>query len=127
MVNMHLEDFLNLYEVECVVSRANSYELIDGGYDLAITECFGWELAETVQKRILEGYFGEQLVGTSITVDIPDSNMKLIHTPLMRYPSLIKDPMIVYYCTTATLMCAIKNNIKRCRSRVWWRVWRRES
>ena len=111
IVNMYLEDFLSIYDVECVVSPANSYGLMDGGYDLAISEYFGWGLSKKVQSKILNDYFGEQLVGTSIIVDIEGTDKKLIHTPSMRSPSRIKDPMVVYYCTRATLMCAIKNDI----------------
>lgn len=112
VVNLYLEEFLDMYDVECVVSPANAYGLMDGGYDRAITDYFGWELAEKVQSVILKEWFGEQLVGTSIIVDIPGTDKKLIHTPTMRAPSHIKDPMIVYYCMRATLMCAIKNNVQ---------------
>mgnify|MGYP002626326878 CR=1 FL=1 len=111
VVNMYLHDFLSKYDVECIVSPANSYGIMDGGYDYAISEYFGWELSKKVQKKILDECFGEQLVGTSIILDIDGTNKKLIHTPSMRTPSRIKDPMIVYYCTRATLICAIKNNI----------------
>ena len=36
--------FMDKTEVECVVSPANSYGLMDGGYDRAISEWFGWDL-----------------------------------------------------------------------------------
>ena len=111
VINMHFEQFLDMHDVECIVSPANAYGLMDGGYDRAISEYFGWELSEKVQEKILNEWFGEQLVGTSIIVDIPGTDKKLIHTPTMRAPSYIKNPMIVYYCMRATLMCAIKNNV----------------
>lgn len=112
VVNMYFEDFMNSYDVECVVSPANSYGLMDGGYDRAISEYFGWGLMKVVQKKILDECFGEQLVGTSILVDIPNTNKKLIHTPTMRVPSYIKEPMIVYYCMRSVLMLAIKEDIQ---------------
>lgn len=34
-------DFMDTYDVECVVSPANSFGLMDGGYDLTITMWFG--------------------------------------------------------------------------------------
>lgn len=108
----YFHNYLNNHDVECIVSPANSYGLMDGGYDLAITRYFGKELAKTVQNKIIKEHFGEQVVGTSLIVDIPGTNKKLIHTPSMRVPSFIKDPMIVYYCMRSTLMCAIKNNVK---------------
>lgn len=39
-----LENFLNTHTIDCVVSPANSFGLMDGGYDLAITEYFGEQL-----------------------------------------------------------------------------------
>lgn len=33
-------DFMDTNRVECVVSPANSYGLMDGGYDLAISDWF---------------------------------------------------------------------------------------
>ena len=105
------KDFMNKVDVECIVSPANSYGLMDGGYDLAITKYFGTSLMKNVQKYIIDNYFGEQLVGTSFIIDIPKTNKKLIHTPSMRTPSVIKDPMVVYYCMRSALMEAIKNNI----------------
>ena len=53
-------------EVECVVSPANSYGLMDGGYDLAISDWFGWEIAEKVQAYILEHYKGEHLLEVAL-------------------------------------------------------------
>jgi len=103
--------FMNNNEIECVVSPANSYGLMDGGYDLAITNHFGKNLQKKVQKYIIENLYGEQPVGTSIIVDINDKQ-KLIHTPSMRLPSRIKDPMVVYHCMRTCLMTALDNNIK---------------
>ena len=60
VVNMYFEDFMNSHDVECVVSPANSYGLMDGGYDRAISEYFGWDLMKVVQKRILDECFGDR-------------------------------------------------------------------
>lgn len=103
--------FMDSHEIECVVSPANSYGLMDGGYDLAITDYFGDDLQNKVQKYLIDNLFGEQPVGTSIIVDI-NEKQKLIHTPSMRVPSHIKDPIVVYNCTRTCLMMAIKNNIQ---------------
>ena len=99
-------------DVECVVSPANSFGLMDGGYDAAITDCFGGELQKEVQKYILSNYFGEQPVGTSFLIKIPHTNKCLIHTPTMRTPEVIRDKLTIYQCMRSTLMCAIKNDIK---------------
>ena len=105
------KNFMDTHNIECVVSPANSYGLMDGGYDLAITEYFGLDLQKKVQQYLLDNLFGEQPVGTSIIVDI-NEKQKLIHTPTMRVPSRIQDPTVVYHCTRSCLMLAIKNNIK---------------
>ncbi|WP_195421635.1 macro domain-containing protein [Faecalicatena contorta] len=104
--------FMETTHVECVVSPANSYGLMDGGYDLAISEWFGWELQEKVQRHILEHYRGEQPVGTSFIIDTGVRGIKLIHTPTMRIPSAIKDSMVVYQCMRTCLMTALDNQIE---------------
>lgn len=98
-VKVVCDDFANFMDennVECVVSPANSYGFMDGGYDLAITQYFGDELMEKVQRLILKKFYGEQPVGSSLICRIPLTDKYLIHTPTMRVPSVIKDPMVVY-------------------------------
>lgn len=104
--------FMRQHEVDCVVSPANSFGLMDGGYDLAITAWFGEYLQRKVQKYILDNLCGEQPVGTSIIVDADMNQMKLIHTPTMRTPAAIKDPLVVYSCMRTCLMTAIENKVE---------------
>lgn len=104
--------FMDENDVECVVSPANSYGLMDGGYDAAISDYFGGEIVVAVQDCIRENYFCEQPVGTSFIIDIPNSAKKLIHTPTMRIPSPIRDPLVVYQCMRTTLICAMQNDVK---------------
>lgn len=104
--------FMKTHDVECVVSPANAYGLMDGGYDAAISEWFGDQLQERVQKYIIEHYYGEQPVGTSFIIDAGKSGQKLIHTPTMRVPSEILDPAVVYQAMRTTLMVALENNVK---------------
>jgi O-acetyl-ADP-ribose deacetylase (regulator of RNase III) len=106
------EKFMDNNKVQCVVSPANSYGLMDGGYDYAISEWFGWDLQNKVQKYIVDNFYGEQPVGTSIIVDTGKDGIKLIHTPTMRYPDIIRDAAVVYQCMRSTLMLAMKNDIK---------------
>ena len=105
-------EFASLDDVDCYVSPANSYGLMDGGYDKALTMLFGVNLQRRVQDYIISNLYGEQQVGSSIIVDIPGEKKKLIHTPTMRVPSRIKDPEVIYTSMRSTLMCALKNNIK---------------
>lgn len=112
VVTAEFEDFMRDYLVDCVVSPANAYGLMDGGYDLAITRYFGEQLKERVQKYIVDHLYGEQPVGTSILVDAGKNGQCLIHTPTMRTPEVIRDPRTVYHCMRSTLICAYQNNIR---------------
>ena len=104
--------FMRKENVECIVSPANAFGLMDGGYDLAITQWFGPELQKRVQQYIIDNYYGEQPVGTSFIIDANEKGQKLIHTPSMQTPREIIDPFVVYQCMRTTLMCAYKNNVK---------------
>lgn len=107
-----LNRFLQTHKVDCVVSPANSYGLMDGGFDLAISEYFGWDLQNKVQKYIVDNFKGEQPIATSFIIDTGKDDIKLIHTPTMRVPFPVKDPMIVYQCMRTTLMTALENEIE---------------
>jgi O-acetyl-ADP-ribose deacetylase (regulator of RNase III) len=111
-VDENFSEFMKREDVECIVSPANSFGLMDGGYDLAITEWFGDQLQERVQKYIIKNYYGEQPTGTSFIIKANDKGQKLIHTPTMQTPRMILDPFIIYQSMRSTLMCAYKNKVK---------------
>lgn len=98
-------------EVDGIVSPANSFGLMDGGYDAAITGYFGEGLMKKVQDVILREYKGFQPVGSAITVDI-DETKKLIHVPSMMYPSPMLDIRLIYQCMRVTLSAAENSGIK---------------
>lgn len=121
--NMDFNTFMKAHEdVEAIVSPANSFGLMDGGYDKAIIDYFGKDLMKDVQKSILLKWYGEQPICTSITVPITNrtivdnmGNRKyavLIHTPTMRTPEVITDSKIIYHCTRSTLIEAMKQGVK---------------
>ena len=74
-----------------------------------IADYFGISLENEVRNHINKYYLGEQSVGTSFMIDIPNTNKKLIHTPTMRLPSPIKEPLIIYQCMRETLICAFSH------------------
>lgn len=112
VVRDEFEVFMNKYpDVECIVSPANSYGIMNGGYDAAILNYLGWSFEKQVQNFIFKNYYGEQLVGTSFLIDAP-KNKKFIHTPTMILPEKILDHKVVYSAMRSTLMCALDNNIK---------------
>lgn len=103
--------FEDLGTFDCVVSPANSFGLMDGGVDLAITRFFGWDLMDRVQARILDEFLGEQPVGTSILVPTghPDHPW-LAHTPTMRVPMDIRGRDNAYLAMFAMLRAVHRFN-----------------
>lgn len=113
VVNDEFEHFMQTTSVQCVVSPANAFGLMDGGYDLAITKWYGEQLQNRVQKYIIDNFCGEQPVGTSFIIKTGKDNQWLIHTPTMRTPERIIDPRIVYHCMRTALIVAKQNAIQR--------------
>lgn len=104
--------FMETHAVQCVVSPANAFGLMDGGYDLAITEWFGRQLQRRVQQYILDHFRGEQPVGTSFLLEAGRDGQSLIHTPTMRTPQRILDARVIYQCMRTTLMCAAEHAVE---------------
>lgn len=125
IVNEDFATFMDKHsDIEAIVSPANSFGLMDGGYDKAITDYFGKQLMKDVQDVIIKDWYGEQPVGTSISVPIVkfydkqiddertlQCNPILIHTPSMRTPEQIIDSRIVYQCMRTTLIEALKQEV----------------
>lgn len=97
---------------DCMVSAANSFGLMDGGVDAAITRFFGDELQVRVQQRILDEFLGEQPVGTCIVVETFHPKHPFIaHSPTMRVPMEIKHLDHVYKAMWATLLAIRRHNL----------------
>ena len=126
IVNQDFKTFITEHQdMEAIVSPANSFGLMDGGYDKAIIDYYGPQLMEHVQYAIIEKWFGEQPVGTSMSITISNIfytkeyhgkpmmfNPILIHTTTMRTPEVITDPRIIYQCMRATLIEAINQEVE---------------
>ena len=96
--------FEEVQEFDCMVSAANSFGLMDGGIDLAISNFFGPELQTRVQTHILERYNGEQPVGTSFITETNHPKHPFVaHTPTMRVPMSINGTDNVYLAMKAML------------------------
>ena len=103
--------FEQLAAFDCMVSAANSFGLMDGGVDGAITRFFGDALMQRVQERILREFLGEQNVGTSIIVETGHRQHPFIaHTPTMRSPMEIAHTDNVYRATWAMLLAVRQHN-----------------
>lgn len=122
VVNDNFKHFMDEHlEIDCVVSPANSFGLMDGGYDKAIIDYFGTGLMNDVKKAIIYNWYGEQPVGTSLSVPIYNRVINtiygskictLIHTPTMRTPEKISDSRIIYQCMRTTLIEAKRKQVK---------------
>jgi O-acetyl-ADP-ribose deacetylase (regulator of RNase III) len=102
-------------EFDCVVSAANSFGLMDGGVDQAITDYFGLQMMKRVQQEVINQYYGEQPVGTSMIVRgnadlLPEGNKYVAHTPTMRIPMDIHQTRNVYAAMKAMLIAVEQHN-----------------
>ena len=90
---------------DCLVSAANSFGLMDGGVDGAITAFFGNDLQKRVQRTIAKRWRGEQPIGTSFIARTHHQEFPyLAHTPTMRVPEDISQTDNVYYAMRAMLL-----------------------
>lgn len=103
--------FESLEEFDCMVSAANSFGLMDGGVDLAITNFFGDPLMDRVQRHIIENYRGEQSVGDSFIIETGHAKHPyLAHTPTMRVPMRVTTLDNVYRAMFAALLAVWRHN-----------------
>jgi O-acetyl-ADP-ribose deacetylase (regulator of RNase III) len=106
--------FEQLPTYDCLVSPANSFGMMDGGMDAAITNFFGVALMNKVQQRILDDYWGEQPVGTSFIIETDHPSYPfLAHTPTMRVPMQIVGTDIPYIAMWAMLLAVAHHNRSR--------------
>ncbi|HCT3325317.1 macro domain-containing protein [Enterobacter cloacae] len=66
---IHQGFYQELRKHDAVVSPANSFGLMDGGFDLVLTQRFGEQLMKRVMMHIDEHYLGEQPVGTAFVIE----------------------------------------------------------
>ncbi|MDQ2770087.1 MAG: macro domain-containing protein [Bacteroidota bacterium] len=110
-VNIVNSRFEEVKEFDCMVSAANSFGLMDGGVDLAISNFFGPDLQTRVQIHILERYNGEQPVGTSFITETNHPKHPFVaHTPTMRVPMSINGTDNVYLAMKAMLQAVKEFN-----------------
>lgn len=104
-VSIYLGEFQTIPKYDCMVSAANSFGLMDGGVDFAITDYFGVDLMLRVQEHIKQEYRGEQLVGSAFVIETKHKKHPyLVHAPTMRIPEIIDGTDAVYRATWAALI-----------------------
>ena len=108
IINKRFED---LTAYDCMVSAANSFGLMDGGIDGAITKFFGTQLMRQVQEHIIMEFHGEQPIGTSIIMGTGHEDFPYIaHTPTMRVPMDIAHTDNVYNAMMGMLRAVHQHN-----------------
>lgn len=105
--------FETINEFDCMVSAANSFGLMDGGVDAAITAFFGDQLQSRVQRHIVNYWGGEQPVGTAFVISSGvAAHPWLVHAPTMRTPSRVAGTDSVYIATWAALLAIETHNLE---------------
>lgn len=93
-------------DVDGIVSPANSFGYMDGGYDKAIIDYLGPQAQTNVLTMIDTRYDGYQPVGTCLPV--PFDKYTILHTPTMRVPEKISDVRVIFDCMFSCLTEARK-------------------
>lgn len=104
----------------CIVTAANSFGRMDGGVDGTVNvmmtqfEKNMTYFHERVQRMIVDRFFGEQPVGTSMLVPTPHhpSVHFVAHTPTMRVPEDVGDSLNAYIAFRSTLIEILNHNKK---------------
>jgi len=119
IINDNFLYFMRSHEnIDGIVSPANCFGIMDGGYDAAITKLFGINLMKKVQEKILNDYYGLQPITTCISVLIDGfstragNQMFLLHTPIMTFPDKVYDPLLVFHAMRNTLMEALRLHLQ---------------
>lgn len=104
----------SVFEVRCdaLVSPANSFGFMDGGIDMAISQYFGWEVQEQLQKLIRRKYHGELLVGQAEIV--PTYHVRIpyvIAAPTMRVPTILGHDTVNIYLATRAVLLLVQNGV----------------
>lgn len=109
-VKVIYSNFEAVPEYDCIVSPANSFGIMDGGFDLALVRYFGQDLIKKVQTKIKNKYAGEQPVGTCLIVKTGNKKHPyLAHTPTMRVPRIIHEYDTIYNAMRAMLLAVMKH------------------
>ena len=102
--------FAHASEIDALVSPANSFGFMDGGFDYVISETLGWGVQKKLQTILKEyPYNGELLVGQAVAIptDKPDLIPYVISAPTMRVPMILgRNTANVYLAMKAVLYCA---------------------
>jgi O-acetyl-ADP-ribose deacetylase (regulator of RNase III) len=90
---------------DAIVSPANSYGFMDGGFDWLLTQRFGTGVQSRLQQVIKERYYGELLVGQAVAIPTNDDViLHVIAAPTMRVPMILGDQTINPYLAMRAIL-----------------------
>jgi O-acetyl-ADP-ribose deacetylase (regulator of RNase III) len=101
----------NILEEKCdaIVSPANSFGFMDGGFDYQLREFFGKDIEKKLQKIIKEKYNGEILVGQAEIIRTGNEKIPyMISAPTMRAPMELEKGSLNVYLATKACYNAVK-------------------
>ncbi len=94
-----------LVKADALVSPANSFGFMDGGFDWSISEMLGWKIQPIVQKIIRNKHAGELLVGAAESVATNNEQFPyLICAPTMRVPQNVADSLNAFLAMRAIML-----------------------
>ena len=98
-------------EADAIVSPANSFGYMDGGFDAQITEYFGTSIQSRVRKAIEDKHYGELNIGSCIEIPIQDKVYGSLYvTPTMRVPMDVHLTNNAYVAFRSMLVQSIFDN-----------------
>lgn len=99
-------------KAQAIVSPANSFGDMSGGFDKALDNFFEGNLQPKVLKHIQNHYLGEMPVGVADTIATSNAWYPyLIIAPTMRIPSNVGQSIHAYLAMRAILIAIIKHNL----------------
>ncbi len=102
---------LLLTRADALVSPANSFGFMDGGFDWSISELLDWKIQAVVQETIKRKHDGELLVGfAEIVPTRHDRFPYLVCAPTMRVPQDVADTVNAFLAMRAVLHAVEKFN-----------------
>ncbi len=101
-----------LANADALVSPANSFGFMDGGFDWSISELFEWRIQAVVQNVIRKKHAGELLVGyAEIVATSHEKFPYLICAPTMRIPQNVESSVNAFLAMRAILLCVQRFNL----------------
>lgn len=100
-----------LSRADALVSPANSFGFMDGGFDESISQLFDRKIQPIVQHVIRSKHAGELLVGQAEIVETGYEQFRyLVCAPTMRVPQNVENSVNAFLAMRATLLAVVKFN-----------------